>query len=130
MTQPKVTGWPGFGYFQIPEVLHRKTTRTLRTARLNLQRFFETSGYPEFAARLAAIRANPRNNGERKRVLFEALQNDYIAEVRRRNTPVAPAASEMSTPVAVPAPVTVGVAEAPVAELPDEGDTGIEVGVP
>jgi hypothetical protein len=126
MSEPKKTGWPGFGYFQIPEVLHRKTMRTLRTARRDLQRFFESRGYPEFAMRLAAIRANPRNNGERKRQLFEVLQNDYITEVRKRQTLLR--ADESA--VAVPSPVAAELAEASVAELPDESDAGIEVGVP
>ena len=119
MNEPKKTGWPGFKYVPVPEIVHRRTMRTLRTARRDLQRFFETSSYPDFAARLAAICANPRNGGEHKLRLFEALQNDYIAEVRKRQGSVA-----------VPSPVADGVAEAEASELPDTGGEGVEVGVP
>lgn len=124
MEKVKLSGWPGFKYVPIPEIVGLKTMRTLRTARRDLQRFFETSGYPEFAMRLAAIRANPRNNGERKRILFEALQNDYIAEVRKRNSPAA---------VAIPPTTDTGpVAETEVAVLPEptaDAEVSDEVGV-
>jgi hypothetical protein len=112
MTDTKLAGWPGFKYVPVPEIVGRKTMRSLRTMRRNLQRYFESSGWPEFAARLAAIRANPRNNGERKRILFEALQNDYIAEVRKRMSAAAPPAAD---------PAVVPVAEAAPEVLPESG---------
>jgi len=76
-----MSNWKTLGYEPNVAIATRLQLRQVRTARRTMLRFFNAHGHFVFAARLQAIRDNPRLNGATKRIQFQKVLDDYARSV-------------------------------------------------
>jgi hypothetical protein len=78
--------WSGFNYEPVPEIANRVARRKARAERKSMLRFFGDRGFGTLAARMLALKLNPRLNAVQKREQFARILDDYVAEINRRKT--------------------------------------------
>jgi hypothetical protein len=81
--------WNKVRYVRIEAIKNKLQARQQRTERKNFLRYLRGTLYVDLAARVHAIRINPRLTGEQKREQFKRVLDDYTRLVTAEATPVA-----------------------------------------